>query len=180
MTLRFWGTDTTADTPDGTNHFAPAVGALSDGGYVVAWQNAASGASFQRFDAFGNPVGSVTDLPVVYKSGLGGFQSDLSVTGLADGNFIVGFQDDNGSNSPNTAAEEFDSSGNFLKTYFIDSTVADTSAPATASYGNGWVEATESGGNIYFATGTSNGTLGAAKAVNTLTTANSDQPAVAT
>ncbi|MDO6964793.1 Ig-like domain-containing protein [Rhizobium alvei] len=67
-----------------------AVTALEDGGFVVAWTSyLQDGSSFgvyqQRYDKYGNTVGNETQVNYYTTNG----QSDASVTGLADGGWVV-------------------------------------------------------------------------------------------
>jgi Ca2+-binding RTX toxin-like protein len=72
---------------------SPALSALNGGGFVVAWQSfAQDGASFgvyaQRYDANGVAVGG----EFLVNATTADFQDTPSVTGLADGGFLIAWQ----------------------------------------------------------------------------------------
>ncbi|WP_441276863.1 T1SS-143 repeat domain-containing protein [Tardiphaga sp. 172_B4_N1_3] len=70
--------------------FSSSVGALSDGGFVVAW-NSGSGAftvQAQRYDAAGVKIGGEFQV-AAQTTGIGGSQDTPSVVGLKGGGFLV-------------------------------------------------------------------------------------------
>ncbi|MGQ0564165.1 MAG: calcium-binding protein [Gemmobacter sp.] len=77
-----------------------SVAALSDGGFVVVWQDFAADAAgdvrFRVFDAAGNAV--ATDLATTQEQS-GSRQADPSVTGTPDGGFVIAWTDRNGTNT---------------------------------------------------------------------------------
>ena len=71
----------------------PAVTALSDGGYLIAWTSdgqdgSGSGIYAQRYDAWGIKVGSETLINATTAES----QSSPTVTGLSDGGYVVTWQ----------------------------------------------------------------------------------------
>lgn len=69
--------------------FAPAVAALSGGGYVIAWEDSSSGRIFaQRFSAAGAQVGNEIQLD----STQGGSALWVSVAATANDGFVIAFQ----------------------------------------------------------------------------------------
>jgi hypothetical protein len=79
----------------------PSVTALSDGGFVVAWESlvdngSAGDISVQRYDAAGRPVGSQFRA----NKTIADTQETPSVAGLADGGFVVVWNSDGISSQP--------------------------------------------------------------------------------
>ena len=71
----------------------PAVSALADGGYIVAWSDAsdyyaAPAVNIQRYAANGTAIGSEVRVDSVPE-----YASNPSIAGLADGGFVVVFDD---------------------------------------------------------------------------------------
>ena len=78
-------------TTDGSQRYSQ-ITALSDGGYVVAWDSysASSGTwdvMLQRYDGHGSPVGD----ELTVRSGLSGNQYLADIIASGDGGFVVGF-----------------------------------------------------------------------------------------
>jgi Ca2+-binding RTX toxin-like protein len=102
-----------ADTTDASQ---PDVSALKGGGFVVIWTDAA-GDSFGQgiratvFDSAGNVVTSDRQV----NSTVAGNQNDASVIGLADGGFLVVWEDDG---AGVTRAQRFDALGNLVGVQF--------------------------------------------------------------
>lgn len=94
MAIRTWGIEIPVNTTTVNGQMAPAVAALQDGGYVIAWVDdrgtASSIVKFQRFDAFGTKVGAETTVP----SMSGNVDQDqISICTLASGNFVIANRD---------------------------------------------------------------------------------------
>ena len=74
----------------------PAITALTNGGFVIAWESFNADASgdvlFRRFNGAGNPL-DVTDVPASANSS--GYQQDPTLVGLSDGTFVVGWNEGN-------------------------------------------------------------------------------------
>lgn len=138
----------------------PSLATLLDGGYVVAWDSYAneplgfsmSDIFFQRYDAFGNKVGAMTQANV--DSGGGRFEAE--VTALSDGSFVIAWQSSNGDFEGNGVfGRRFDAAGNALdmREFAINELRAgDQASPALTALANGgfasaWVD-TASGGAI--------------------------------
>lgn len=122
----------------------PGMTALSDGGFVVAWDSyvnnpygfASSDIFFQRYDANGQAAGAITQVNTDYRVD-GRF--DAQVTALADGGFVVAWQagdfDGNG-----IYGRRFDAQGNALDAQeFAISELrqGDQGSPAVAALADG-------------------------------------------
>ncbi|HSI17839.1 MAG TPA: calcium-binding protein, partial [Sphingomonas sp.] len=171
---------------------APSVAALSDGGYVVAWQSNAvdhglgsSGISIQRYDANGVAQGG----EVVVDSPIGG---DIvpSVTGLTGGGFVVTWSENHlgGGNGLGIFAQRYDASGTAqgakiaVNSYFGafegPSVVAATSS---GGFVIAWQSANEDGSSngIYMQRYDASGVAqGGETRVNTTTLDSQEQPAI--
>jgi hypothetical protein len=93
MAVQRWGSQTIVNTTTAGDQFVPTVAALTDGGYVIAWQDGRSGDSdirMQRFDAAGRKVGG--ELPVSRADDLG-HNGAPSAIGLTNGGFLIGWSD---------------------------------------------------------------------------------------
>jgi Ca2+-binding RTX toxin-like protein len=78
------------NTEQKNNQFQPSVTKLAEGGWVVTWTSLNQDGSFfgiyqQRYDASGAAVGDEQQVNTEWKS----FQYEPSVTGLADGGWVV-------------------------------------------------------------------------------------------
>lgn len=87
----------------------PDVAALSGGGFVVVWTDADTGDEDIRAALYTNDgiFNDSSDIPV--NETTTGFQNEASVTGLADGGFLVTWEDDTASLM---RAQRFDATGN--------------------------------------------------------------------
>jgi Ca2+-binding RTX toxin-like protein len=87
--------------------FAPAVTALSGGGYVIVWQDSSAGAIYaQRYNASGQPVGTELHLD----STQGGSPLWVSVAATAGDGFVIAYQAGSFANAE-IYAHRYDSSG---------------------------------------------------------------------
>ena len=71
--------------------FQPDIAALTDGGFVIAWQETAAIGfitHFQRFDGLGRKVGPETINPTLLVES----QTNPTVTALPDGGWVIGWQ----------------------------------------------------------------------------------------
>jgi VCBS repeat-containing protein len=80
-------------------YIKPSIASLNDGGYVITWTNhgldgSGTGISGQAYNSNGGKVGTELDINT-YTSNL---QSDSSVTGLSNGDFVVTWQSRNQDN----------------------------------------------------------------------------------
>jgi hypothetical protein len=80
-----------------------SIGALSDGGYTVAWISENSTLFIQRYDSAGNKVGGETTVPIIITSTDSCFTfhcdpalaiRDASIAALADGSVVVSYNID--------------------------------------------------------------------------------------
>ncbi len=100
----------------------------------------------QRFDAAGDPVGAEFE---VGASVTGNNKSEVVVTSLADGGFVVGFTD--GANAGDQWFERFNSSGAVQQTVqwdFIGVASAELD-PAIARFGTGFLVAETDSGDVF-------------------------------
>ncbi len=108
--IPFYTADTQAD---------PSVTALADGGFLVTWESRHVGAPDADDDGFGiyaqrfNADGSKSGGEVRINSITDGSQENPSVTGLADGGYVVTWQSgDFSTNQFDILAQRYDASGN--------------------------------------------------------------------
>jgi len=133
------------ETADSQNF--PTITALSNGGFMVAWQDLSgtlgdnSGLSIkaQLFDVSGTKVGPEFRVNTQIASD----QSDPTVTGLANGGFVVTWRDLSGtlgdSSGSSIKAQVFDASGNKVGSEFLVNTQVegDEGAPSITGLTNG-------------------------------------------
>ena len=86
------GSEFQVNTYSASNQRYPEISALTDGGFIVAWQSSSQdlsseGIYAQRYDASGNAVG--TEFRV--NSTTSGSQADVTVAGLDNGGFVIGW-----------------------------------------------------------------------------------------
>jgi hypothetical protein len=136
----------------------PSIATLADGGYVIAWDSYAneplgfsmSDIFFQRYDAFGNKVGPITQANV----DSGGARFEAEVTALSDGSFAIAWQSSSGDFEANGVfGRRFDAAGNALdmREFAINELRAgDQANPALTALANGgfaaaWVDTASNG-----------------------------------
>jgi hypothetical protein len=111
------GATTVATTGSaGDAEFAPAIAALSGGGFVVSWTESDGSdvdVLFQRFNAAGTAVGFAT---LVDGGSLTDNNGKSSLVALPDGGFIVFWDDDE---NPAARGQRFDANGNIVGTTFV-------------------------------------------------------------
>ena len=130
---------------DGTagEQLSPTITALSDGGWVIAWEDHdqfgadLTGICAQRFDADGNAIG---DMIYVNSQSLNGFQTAPSVAALADGGFVITYNDDTNDGSGSGVYQRVFSNApslNGVQTLYgtADSDVLDGGSGADLMYG---------------------------------------------
>jgi hypothetical protein len=101
-----------------------ATAALGDGGFIVVWDDyypVATVVAGQRFDAQGSSVG--TEFSVTPPSRYGGYK-DVGAAGLADGGFIVVWDEDGapGGDQRDVSAQLYDSTGTPVGSPFLANT----------------------------------------------------------
>jgi len=113
------GSEILVNTATASTQFAAQITALSDGGFVVTWQDLSQGVGgtagdsaayavkAQVFTAAGAPVGS----EILVNTATANSQSTPQITALADGGFVVTWQDD----SQGVGGATGDSSGSAVK-----------------------------------------------------------------
>ena len=157
----------------------PHVAAIADGGWVVTWTSqgqdgSGQGILQQAYDAAGGPLAGETQVNAYTTGNQGG---DASVTGLADGGWVVTWSSD---------GQDGDGDGVYQRRYKADGTAASgemqvntTTAgyqslaysSTTALADGGWVVAWTSSGDVYQQAYKADGTaLGVETLVNTYTT----------
>lgn len=121
MTARKWGNERTIGDYDafgGGNGKEWDVAALDSGGYVVTWLDRTTPLvtiRAQRYDGAGVPVGSVFEVG----ASIAGFsKSDVVVTGIDGGGFVVAFT--NASSAGDSCFERFDAAGVLQQTTIWD------------------------------------------------------------
>lgn len=95
MPTRKWGSEKLVNAGSIGDFVNAQVAGLAGGGFVVVWQDNApvdSAVRAQRYDAAGNAVGSEMTITAV----VGNASANPSITGLADGGFLVNFDFDAG------------------------------------------------------------------------------------
>lgn len=116
----------------------PAVASLTDGGFVVVWQSMLQDESYwgvygQRFDQFGAKVGDEFQVHTKTHDS----QQQPSVTGLADGGFVVSWEAEyqdgnqqgifqNGSAETEIIMQRYDAAGNAMGNSFAGGSGNDT------------------------------------------------------
>jgi hypothetical protein len=167
----------------------PAVAALADGGFVVAWtSNGQDGSGLgvyaQRYDAKAKPVG--VELKV--NKTTAGNQSDPAVTGLTGGGFVVAWQGPDASGL-GIYMQRYDAASKVAgrETAVATTTLDDQSLPTIAALDNGgfvvaWQSALQDGSGlgVYMRRYTSSGARsGGETRVNTTTVHDQSTPSVA-
>jgi hypothetical protein len=115
----------------------PDVAGLTNGDYVVAWQdeNSTSGDIKARIIAPGGPAGTSEFLVNTQTTGT---QADAKITALADGGFVITWSDFS-AGAPNIKAQAFDAAGATIGTEFLVNTQTslDQTTPAIVGLPNG-------------------------------------------
>ena len=143
------GGDIQVNSETNDSQVSPSVGALADGGWVVTWESANQDGDFsgvyqQRYDASGQKIGTETLVNVTTSDD----QGSPSVTGLADGGWVVSWQ---------SLAQDGDGYGVFQRHFAPD--VLGT-AGADSLFGTSWDETLIGyGGNDTLNGGTGNDVL---------------------
>ena len=140
------GSEFQVNTYTNSDQIEPAVSALTDGGFVVAWQsNGQDGDSYgiygQRFDASGVAVGSEFRVNTETQNS----QEFSTVEGLSDGGFLVAWTSDSQDGSGyGVFGQRFDQSGNSVGNEFQINTYStdDQDRVSLAQLANGNVIAT--------------------------------------
>ena len=135
------GSETLINTYTNSNQGNPSIAALNDGGYVIAWDSnfqdsGTAGVYFQRFDASGNTVGAETKVNTYVT----GNQERPSVAALADGGFVVTWQDNSqDGNGYGIYAQRFDATGTAVGSEFQvhTSTTSHQRLPVVTSLADG-------------------------------------------
>ncbi len=94
------------------------VAPLSDGGYVIAWEQFAQDDAdkyqidivVQRYDSSGNKIGQTTTINKKRE----GIQEDIGIYGLSDGGYVVTWVDKPWRKDHNVKFERFDKNGNLI------------------------------------------------------------------
>jgi hypothetical protein len=136
-----WKSETQVNTTDsGTSQNTPVVAALGDGGYVVVWTDQSlvhnpggTAVVAQKYNALGQKLGGEVKISQFNS----GNQSDLAVTAMPDGGFVVAFFSYfNG--DYDLYARRYNVNLNLLRTDDIDlSNILDTNSPAITAFANG-------------------------------------------
>lgn len=177
----------------------PAISGLSDGHFVVVWEDAsgqlgdASGAGLvaQIFDAAGAKIGT----EFLVNTATAGYQAESVVTGLNNGHFVVSWTDPSNvggdTSSYGIKSQIFDASGSKVGAEFLVNTTTTNFQiqPTIAGLGNGgfvvgWTDSSSQGGDtsgqgikaqIF---DTAGATIGTEFQVNTTTTDTQERPTI--
>jgi len=117
------GAEHLANTETTNNQFYSAIAGLSNGGYVVTWQDGShvgadttDSIKAQIFDASGAPLGG----EFLVNTTTANHQYSPAVAGLNNGNFVITWRDDSGDNT--IKAQAFDPSGAKIGSEFVVNT----------------------------------------------------------
>ncbi len=154
------GGERLVNTTTAGNQSAPSITALANGGFVVTWQDASgqggdtSGSSIktQVFDASGGKLGT----EFLVNTATAGSQSAASITALANGGFVVTWQDASGqggdASGSSIKAQMFDAAGGKVggERLVNTTTAGNQSAPSITALTNGgfvvtWQDASAQG-----------------------------------
>lgn len=134
------GPEVLVNTTVAGDQSAPSVAGLLDGGYVVTWMSFGQDGSLwgvygQRFDAAGAKAGSEFLVTTTTEAG----QQDPSVTGLADGGFVVGWMGYQDGSGWGIYDQRFDAAGARVgvETLVNTTTAFDQQYPAVAGLADG-------------------------------------------
>ena len=134
------GNETQINTTTAFGQSSPAITALSDGGYVVAWQSSGqeiegAGIWSQRYDVNGAPVGVETHVNTQTISD----QIDPAITGLSNGGYVVVWYGGEYGASAAISARRYDASGAPVGVQTrVDTTTADVDVlPAVTALSDG-------------------------------------------
>jgi Ca2+-binding RTX toxin-like protein len=194
-----FGTEFLVNTTTTAGQAAPTITALADGRFVVAWtDDSASGGDTsgtavraQAFNADGSPTGAELLVNTTTTNG----QSDPTITALADGRFVVAWQDDSASGGDTSSsavrAQAFNADGSPSGgELLVNTTTTDSQGqPTIAALADGrfvvaWTDFSASGGDtsnsavraqVFNADGSPSG---AELLVNTTTTSGQSEPTI--
>jgi hypothetical protein len=159
------GSEILLNTASERNQTAPQITALSNGGFVVTWQDGYPGAGdtdtdvkAQVFDASGIKTGSE-----ILVNGFGGDQTRPQITALSNGGFVVTWKDDvPGDSGRAVEAQVFDAAGAKIGSEILVNTAiaSNQSGPQITALSTGgfvvtWVDDSQ---GVSGATGDSSGT----------------------
>ncbi len=111
------GAEFRVNTYTANNQYGPTITALSDGGFVVAWESNGQDGSFygiygQRYNSAGVAVGAEFRINTYTTS----WQNNPTITALSDGGFVVAWASNGQDGSyDGIYAKRFDASGNEVK-----------------------------------------------------------------
>ncbi len=156
------GTEFLVNTATQSSQVSPTITGLSDGGFVVAWQDAsgqggdASDTSIkaQIYDAGGERVGTEFLVNTETQS----YQSAPTITGLSDGGFVVSWADDSGQGGDadlyGIKGQVYDAGGARVGSEFLvnTTTLGFQYAPTIAGLSDGgfvvsWIDGSGQGGD---------------------------------
>lgn len=147
-------TEVAGTSGDGDSDTQPVVAALTGGGFVIAWTNADSNDDdilFQIYDSAGSEVGAAR---AVNSLGSTENYNEPAVLGLADGGFIIAYDDDG---TDEIKMQRFDATGAEVGAMVtVAATSGTESAPTFALTGDGrivisWLENNGGNNDIKFA-----------------------------
>ncbi|WP_424990889.1 Ig-like domain-containing protein [Fluviibacterium sp. S390] len=156
------GNDFLINTETFGNQHTPEVAGLTGGGFVVTWTSnnqdgGADGVFAQRFDNAGSPLG--TEFRVNTETGSS--QYNAQVTAMADGGFVVAWEDNSGRDGSGVGvfAQRYDANGVRIDGDIqVNQEVSSTqSEAALTSFGTGFAAVWTSTTSGYSGDGSSNG-----------------------
>ena len=182
------------NTTIASNQFDPAVTALANGDFVVTWTDFSAGRTIVVGQVF-QPDGSKSGSEFSISNTITGFQSDPDIQALANGNFVVAWNDVSGTGGDPSqgavVARLYQPDGTAIGSQFLVNTTTDgkQSLPSIASLDNGgfvvtWADDNPGGGDlsvsairaqVYQADGTA---VGGEFLVNTTTDLEQNRPAI--
>ena len=142
-------TDTTYYTSY-TEAYSPSVGALNDGGYIIAWDTGlnggysiAKGVYAQRYDANGETVGNE------FKLGIGDEGASTSISALSNDGFVISWRSGDSVHG-NVISQIYNSNGEFVNEYLATDESMMIDGVSVSQLNNGdFVTAWAGGDNIY-------------------------------
>ncbi len=195
------GSETLVNSATSYSQFAPTVAGLGNGGFVVSWTDDSgeggdddgTGIKAQVFAADGSKVGA----EFLVNTETGGSQDNATITGLANGGFVVTWEDLSGtlgdSDATSVKAQMFAADGSKVGSEFLvnTATASDQLKPTVSALPNGgfvvtWYDFSQAGGDssgsgikaqIYAADGSK---VGSEFLVNTTTANSQSTPTVTT